>query len=144
MSIAIESVSAQLRKIIKTRGQFPTAEAAPKLLWLAIRNMTIKWGCATHYWIAAMQQFAILYEDRFTQTYRYADPQSQEKQADHDLFKLPEHKYSDTPQSFLKRGPERVRHAVLGPMTVLKEQAPPDAASERGTSIADTARTRHA
>ncbi|WP_167670733.1 hypothetical protein [Allopusillimonas ginsengisoli] len=32
MSIAIESVNAQLRKIIKTRGQFPTDEAALKLL----------------------------------------------------------------------------------------------------------------
>ncbi len=29
----------QLRKIIKTRGHFPTDEAASKLLWLAIRNV---------------------------------------------------------------------------------------------------------
>lgn len=41
---AIESVNAQLRKIIKTRGQFPFDEIAFKLLWLAIRNITIKWG----------------------------------------------------------------------------------------------------
>lgn len=76
---AIESVNSQLRKIIKTRGQFPTDEAALKLLWLAIRNVTTRWGCATHYWTAAMQQFAILYEDRFTQTYRQLDSQSHEK-----------------------------------------------------------------
>ena len=31
---AIESVNAQLRKIIKTRGHFPTDDAAIKLLWL--------------------------------------------------------------------------------------------------------------
>lgn len=73
---AIESVNAQLRKIIKTRGQFPTDESATKLLWLAIRNITVKWGSATHHWTAAMQQFAILYEERFTQAYSYLDPES--------------------------------------------------------------------
>jgi transposase-like protein len=63
---AIESVNSQLRKIIKTRGHFPTDEAAIKLLWLAIRNITLQWGTPTHYWTAAMRQFAILYEERFT------------------------------------------------------------------------------
>ena len=33
---ALESVHAQLRKIIKTRSQFPTDEAATKLIWLAL------------------------------------------------------------------------------------------------------------
>ncbi|MCY0857383.1 IS256 family transposase [Cupriavidus sp. D39] len=65
---AIESINAQLRKIIKTRGHFPSDEAATKLLWLALRNITGKWGSATHDWKAAMNQFAILYEDRFTLT----------------------------------------------------------------------------
>ncbi|MEN7531941.1 IS256 family transposase, partial [Cupriavidus sp. DL-D2] len=63
---AIESINAQLRKIIKTRGHFPSDEAATKLLWLALRNITGKWGMATHDWKAAMNQFAVLYEDRFT------------------------------------------------------------------------------
>jgi putative transposase len=63
---AIESVNAQLRKIIKTRGHFPTDEAAIKLLWLAVRNITVNWGRPTHYWTAAMHQFAIVYEERFT------------------------------------------------------------------------------
>lgn len=63
---AIESVNAQLRKIIKTRGHFPNDDAATKLLWLAIRNITVNWGQATHDWTAAMQQFAVLYEERFT------------------------------------------------------------------------------
>ncbi len=67
---AIESINAQLRKIIKTRGHFPSDEAATKLLWLALRNITGKWGSATHDWKAAMNQFAILYEDRFTQPHR--------------------------------------------------------------------------
>jgi putative transposase len=67
---AIESINAQLRKIIKTRGHFPSDEAATKLLWLALRNITGKWGSATHDWKAAMNQFAILYGDRFTQPHR--------------------------------------------------------------------------
>ena len=41
---ALESVHAQLRKIIKTRGHFPTDEAATKLIWLARRNITRKWA----------------------------------------------------------------------------------------------------
>lgn len=40
---------------LKTRGQFPTDEAALKLLWLAIRNISTKWGSSTRYWSAAMQ-----------------------------------------------------------------------------------------
>jgi len=64
---AIESVNARLRKIIKTRGHFPSDEAATKLIWLALRNITKDWGKVVHNWKAAMNQFAILYEDRFTQ-----------------------------------------------------------------------------
>ncbi len=63
---AIESVNARLRKIIKTRGHFPGDEAATKLIWLALRNITIDWGRAAKDWKEAMNQFAILYEDRFT------------------------------------------------------------------------------
>jgi putative transposase len=63
---AIESVNARLRKIIKTRGHFPSDEAATKLIWLALRNITADWSRPTHGWKAAMNQFAIVYEDRFT------------------------------------------------------------------------------
>jgi putative transposase len=63
---ALESVNARLRKILKTRGHFPTDEAATKLIWLALRNITAAWGKAANYWHLAMNQFAILYEDRFT------------------------------------------------------------------------------
>jgi len=62
---ALESVHAQLRKIIKTRGQFPTDDAATKLIWLALRNITAKWARSSPYWRPAMNQFAILYEGRF-------------------------------------------------------------------------------
>ncbi len=63
---AIESVNARLRKIIKTRGHFPSDDAATKLIWLALRNITADWGRAANHWKTAMNQFAILYEDRFT------------------------------------------------------------------------------
>ncbi len=54
-----------IRKIIKTRGHFPSDEAATKLIWLALRNITADWGRAAHDWKAAINQFAILYEERF-------------------------------------------------------------------------------
>jgi transposase-like protein len=41
---AIESVNARLRKILKTRGHFPTDDAATKLIWLALRNITAEWA----------------------------------------------------------------------------------------------------
>jgi transposase-like protein len=63
---ALESVHARLRKIIKTRGHFPNDAAATKLIWLALRNITATWWKAANYWHVAMNQFAILYEDRFT------------------------------------------------------------------------------
>src|SRR4029453_16477684 len=62
---ALESVHARLRKIIKTRGHFPTDAAASKLIWLALRNITAKWDGGVIHWKPAMTQFAILYESRF-------------------------------------------------------------------------------
>jgi len=64
---AIESINARLRKIIKTRGHFPSDDAATKLIWLALRNITADWGRATRDWKEAMNQFAILYAERFTE-----------------------------------------------------------------------------
>ena len=63
---AIESINSRLRKIIKTRGHFPSDDAATKLIWLALRNITADWGRAAPDWKVAMNQFAILYSDRFT------------------------------------------------------------------------------
>src|SRR4051812_15717504 len=65
---AIESVNARLRKIIKTRGHFPSDDAATKLIWLALRNITADWSRAAKEWRVAMNQFAIAYGDRFIRT----------------------------------------------------------------------------
>jgi transposase-like protein len=64
---AIESVHARLRKIIKTRGHFPSDDAASKLIWMALRNITAEWRSgAPKEWKEAMNQFAIAYGERFT------------------------------------------------------------------------------
>ena len=43
-----------------------TTTPATKLIWLALRNITADWGRAAKEWREAMNQFAILYEERFT------------------------------------------------------------------------------
>jgi putative transposase len=61
---AIESLNRVIRKSIKTRGSFPTEEAATKLIYLAIKNFE-KAGRSVHEWIAARNQFAVLFDHRF-------------------------------------------------------------------------------
>jgi putative transposase len=61
---AIESLNRVIRKTTKTRGSFPTDEAATKLIYLAIRNFE-KAGRCVREWVAARNQFAILYPERF-------------------------------------------------------------------------------
>lgn len=51
---AVESLHMQLRKIIKTRGHFPTDEAAKKLLYLALHNATKKWANSVRDWRPAL------------------------------------------------------------------------------------------
>jgi putative transposase len=61
---AIESLNMTLRKIIKTRGGFPTEEAALKLLYLGLRNAAKKWTMPVRDWKQAMNRFHILWPDR--------------------------------------------------------------------------------
>jgi transposase-like protein len=60
---AVESLHMSLRKIIKTRGGFPSEEAGLKLLYLALRNATKKWQTIQS-WKEAMNQFDVLWKDR--------------------------------------------------------------------------------
>ena len=62
---ALESLNARVRKIIKTRGHFPNDDAATKLIWLALRNISAAWSRSSPAWRPAMNQFAILYGERF-------------------------------------------------------------------------------
>ena len=84
---AIESLNYQLRKVTKTRGQFPNDAAVVKLLWLAICNIEDKRardrakergkpssarrasgrlveGAVTTNWKKALEQLALVYPDR--------------------------------------------------------------------------------
>lgn len=61
---AIESVNMGLRKIIKNRGSFPTDEAAMKLLYLALQNISQKWTMPIKNWRAALNRLAIVFEGR--------------------------------------------------------------------------------
>jgi putative transposase len=61
---AVESLNMSLRKVIKTRGSFPNEEAALKLLYLALERVAKKWTRPVLDWKAALNRFAILYEDR--------------------------------------------------------------------------------
>jgi putative transposase len=46
---AVESLHMSLRKIIKTRGSFPSEEAALKLLYLALTKVVAKWETVQHW-----------------------------------------------------------------------------------------------
>jgi putative transposase len=62
---AIESLNMSLRKIIKTRGSFPSEQAALKLLYMALKNVVAKWqrnGVVG--WREALNQFTVLWGDR--------------------------------------------------------------------------------
>jgi putative transposase len=74
---AIESINFQLRKITKNRGHFPSDDAAVKLLYLGIRNITGRHidgdglvrergerGTGTWGWKAALNAFAVRFGDR--------------------------------------------------------------------------------
>jgi putative transposase len=61
---AIESLNMSLRKVTKARGSFPNDEAVFKLLYLALRNIAKKWTMPVQDWKAALNRFAIIYENR--------------------------------------------------------------------------------
>lgn len=62
---AIESINHSLRKIIKNRGAFPTDEAIIKILYLALRNVSKRWTMPIRNWKAALNMFAVKFEERF-------------------------------------------------------------------------------
>lgn len=62
---AVESLNRIIRKAIKTRGSFPSEEAAEKLIYLAIRGHE-KTSRTVRGWLTAVNQFAIMFEDRFS------------------------------------------------------------------------------
>ena len=65
---AIESLNMSLRKVTKTRGSFPNDDSLSKLLYLALKNIAKKWTLPVQNWKAALNRFAIIYEDRMPST----------------------------------------------------------------------------
>jgi putative transposase len=64
---SIEALHRQLRKIIKTRGSFPTEDAARKLIYLAITKAETRWKRVFH-WQTALGAFKIQFADRIPDT----------------------------------------------------------------------------
>jgi putative transposase len=62
---AVESLNRVIRKAIKTRGSFPSEQAAEKLIYLAIRGHE-KSSRTVRGWLTAVNQFAIMFEERFS------------------------------------------------------------------------------
>ena len=62
---AIESLNSKLRRSVRARGHFPSDEAAMKLIWLQLREVTKEWTMAPKEWHAARAQFALIFGDRF-------------------------------------------------------------------------------
>jgi putative transposase len=60
---AIEALNRQLRKAVKTKGHFPSEDAARKLLYLAIQNAVPAWT-RTRNWTTALLAFKIHFGDR--------------------------------------------------------------------------------
>ena len=73
---AIKSLHSQLRKIIKTRGHFPTDDAATMLLWLALQNITAGRGHPAQEWREAMNQFTTLFKNALPSQPKLADEPS--------------------------------------------------------------------
>jgi putative transposase len=61
---AIESLNNSLKKTIKNRASFPNDEAAIKLLYLSLKNIMKKWTMPVRNWGKALNQLAVLYNDR--------------------------------------------------------------------------------
>ncbi len=61
---AIESVNSVIRKFTRNRKQYPNAESAVKLVYLAIHEAAKRWTMPIRGWKQALNHFAIVFEDR--------------------------------------------------------------------------------
>jgi putative transposase len=61
---AIEGYNRGMRKVVKTKASFSTAEAARKLLYLANQNITKKWTMPIQNWANILNQLAIRFVGR--------------------------------------------------------------------------------
>ena len=62
---AIEALNAQLRRAVRSRGHFPSDEAATKLIYLILNRSEKEWKMPPREWSMARSQFAIVFGERF-------------------------------------------------------------------------------
>ena len=62
----VEGYNRQLRKIIKSKGAFPSGDAARKLLFLANRDIIKKWTMPIYNWPLILNQLVIRFEQRLS------------------------------------------------------------------------------
>jgi putative transposase len=61
----VEGYNRQIRKVIKAKSQFPTAESVEKILYLVYDNVSRKWTMPVRNWALVRNQLAIKFEGRF-------------------------------------------------------------------------------
>ncbi|TAK53558.1 MAG: hypothetical protein EPO25_10280 [Gammaproteobacteria bacterium] len=62
---AIESLNSTIRRAVRARGHLPSDEAAIKLIWLQLRQVTKNRKTPATEWHAANAQCALLFSERF-------------------------------------------------------------------------------
>ncbi len=61
---AIESINAQLRKVVKKKGAFPTPESVRKVMYLAMIRASARWTRPVKDWVAALNHLHVVFEGR--------------------------------------------------------------------------------
>jgi putative transposase len=62
---AIEALNSKLRRAVRTRGHFPSDDAASKLLYLVLNHAANDWKRPPREWFEAKTQFAVTFGERF-------------------------------------------------------------------------------
>jgi len=61
---AIESINAQLRKVVKKKGAFPTEDSVRKVMYLAMTRAAQRWSRPIKDWAKALNHMAVVFEGR--------------------------------------------------------------------------------
>lgn len=62
---AIEALNSKIRCAVRTRGHFPSDDAAAKLIYLALNATSTDWKRSVREWHTVKSQFAVMFEERF-------------------------------------------------------------------------------
>ena len=60
----VESINAQLRKVVKKRGAFPTEDSVRKVMYLAMTRAAQRWKRPVREWPKVLNHLAIVFEGR--------------------------------------------------------------------------------